>query len=559
MRKRGILILLSGVFLFFLIQITFAYPIIGGDKWRQNGDDSYILAGNVGIGLSSPSEKLDVAGNVSASYFIGDGSQLINLPGGSESDPFWTGNFSSKTGTGNVVFSASPTFTGTINAADLTLSGVIIAGSTPVTLTGATGYILETAITQNSLDDSEIQSNSLSAGSLATDSVSDSELDGGFGWTLDTDLNIDSNTLVVSYDDDKVGIGTASPASKLSVGGDGSSSYAIYGRGGDYGVYGSGDEYGVYGEDYSSATYGYLGHAGYGVYGHGGTYGVYGEGTYGVYGSGASYDFYAGSGNDNYFSGDVGIKDSSPDYTLDVAGTVGIDSTLTMTGSAANIALGSNYLSGDGGDEGIYVSSTGKVGIGTAGPVSSLSVGGAGSSNYAVYVSTSAYEGVHSVGYYTGVVASGSTQDFQAATGKIQFAAAPPTANTETLCWDGDGASMITDCGSSIKLKRDINEMNFDWGSYMQLRPITFFLKDPNATQDIQGGFVAEYVDEVMKDVHPELVDYKINDTGLKEPYGVDYNAVTAINTKAIQELREENEMLKSELCNRDNSYNWCS
>ncbi|MFT7507291.1 MAG: hypothetical protein ACI92I_000434, partial [Acidimicrobiales bacterium] len=49
---------------------------------------------------------------------------------------------------------------------------------------------------------------------------------------------------------------------------------------------------------------------------------------------------------------------------------------LVMGGSAANIALGSNYLSGDGGDEGIYVDSTGNVGIGTTTPNRTLSVDG---------------------------------------------------------------------------------------------------------------------------------------------------------------------------------------
>ncbi|MFH0854200.1 MAG: hypothetical protein V1891_01780, partial [bacterium] len=59
---------------------------------------------------------------------------------------------------------------------------------------------------------------------------------------------------------------------------------------------------------------------------------------------------------------------------LDVAGSAGIDGILTMTGSSANIALGSNYLSGDGGDEGVFVDGSGKVGIGIASPGQKLTV-----------------------------------------------------------------------------------------------------------------------------------------------------------------------------------------
>ena len=49
-------------------------------------------------------------------------------------------------------------------------------------------------------------------------------------------------------------------------------------------------------------------------------------------------------------------------------------STLTLSGTAANIALGSNYLSGDGDDEGVFVGSTGNVGIGTSTPNQKLSI-----------------------------------------------------------------------------------------------------------------------------------------------------------------------------------------
>jgi hypothetical protein len=48
---------------------------------RGNGN-SYLNAntGDVGIGKANPTEKLDVNGNVKATYFLGDGSLLQNLP-----------------------------------------------------------------------------------------------------------------------------------------------------------------------------------------------------------------------------------------------------------------------------------------------------------------------------------------------------------------------------------------------------------------------------------------------------------------------------------------------
>jgi hypothetical protein len=69
------------------------------------------------------------------------------------------------------------------------------------------------------------------------------------------------------------------------------------------------------------------------------------------------------------------------------SGTNTFNNTLTMGGSAANIALGSNYLSGDGGDEGVFIDSTGRVGIGTTTPFGKLQV----AADVASYPTTGVY------------------------------------------------------------------------------------------------------------------------------------------------------------------------
>ena len=88
---------------------------------------------------------------------------------------------------------------------------------------------------------------------------------------------------------------------------------------------------------------------------------------------GANQILLSADGNSFFAGGSVGIGDV-PHYLFDVAGASGFDGLMTMNGSAANIALGSNWLSGDGGDEGVFVSSTGIVGIGTANPTEKLTL-----------------------------------------------------------------------------------------------------------------------------------------------------------------------------------------
>ena len=247
---------------------------------------------------------------------------------------------------------------------------------------------------------------------------------GGSLWTL-TGSNI-------YYNAGKVGIGTSTPASKLSVGGDGHADAGVYGSS-TIGVYGSGDSVGVYGIDSDSGGYGYLGYgtwggyfsgdgyfsgnvgigttnplsklsvggdglAGTGVYGSGTSFGVYGSGTTnGVYGraNGAGVsgeDIDTGSDGSLGF-GTYGVYGSGTETGVYGKGTVhGVYGEDSDSGSYGRLGYGDwgGYFSGDG-----YFS--GNVGIGTTNPLSRLSVGGDGKADAGVYGEGADY-GVYGTG-----------------------------------------------------------------------------------------------------------------------------------------------------------------
>ncbi|MBI2057956.1 MAG: tail fiber domain-containing protein, partial [Candidatus Yanofskybacteria bacterium] len=108
------------------------------------------------------------------------------------------------------------------------------------------------------------------------------------------------------------------------------------------------------------------------------------------------------------------------------------------------------------------------------------------------------------------------------------------TANTETLCWDASGASLITDCSSLSKFKENVQDLSLPaLETLMKLKPREYdwIGKEEGIRHDL--GFVAEEVNEIS----PLLASYNYDNDGVLLLNGVKYERMSALLTKGIQEL----------------------
>jgi len=106
-----------------------------------------------------------------------------------------------------------------------------------------------------------------------------------------------------------------------------------------------------------------------------------------------------------------------------------------------------------------------------------------------------------------------------------------------------DSGGLLTNSSSDVTLKKNVENIAYGLNSIMALRPIAFNWIPENLGPQKEIGFIAQEVQESI----PELIG-----TNRDETLSLDYPKLTAVLTKAIQELKLENDSLK-EILQRNN------
>jgi len=284
-------------------------------------------------------------------------------------------------------------------------------------------------------------------------------------------------------------------------------------------------------------------------------------------------------------SGNVGIGRSSPSFKLDVNGVanatylrLGENTAVAPSADAAitrpadgTMALITNA------SERLRVDSSGNVGIGTSNPTTKLAVDGGSAAQYGKFNSNAANGGyltfessgtVHGdIGTAAQIVSGGSASDFginargarnlilgtnnaerlRVTSGGEVYIAGTTDQGAYNLQVNGTGvwgAGAYVN-GSDSRIKEDIQPLTSGLDVVEKLNPVTYKYKETwSSDQSIQSGFIAQ---ELLTALDGQIyASGVVQQGGAEGYYSVAYQNLIAVLTKAIQELKAENESLKT-------------
>ena len=109
--------------------------------------------------------------------------------------------------------------------------------------------------------------------------------------------------------------------------------------------------------------------------------------------------------------------------------------------------------------------------------------------------------------------------------------------------FDGDVTAFSGDIASDIKLKKNVEDLNYGLKEVLNIRPVSFDWKEKrNGKHDI--GFIAQEIEKII----PEVVS-EVDTLNTEEKHKtVDYAKLTSVLIKAVQEQQEQINELKEKL-----------
>jgi hypothetical protein len=213
-------------------------------------------------------------------------------------------------------------------------------------------------------------------------------------------------------------------------------------------------------------------------------------------------------------SGRVGIGTSSPQSTLHVEGTLELDDTIRADDSSGL------YFQTDEGANRMRIADNGRIGIGTTNPAQSLHISTAGLSPNLRLQNTGQF--------------SNYFWDFSAQTGHLVL----DSGGSGLGQFNFSSGAYTT--GSDRSLKKNVKPLPATLDRLLKLEPVSYLFKSQPEDGEVSLGFIAQDVQPLFSEVVRQLPNEKL---------GLTYTELIPITVASIQELKAEKD---AEIAARD-------